>query len=68
MMQIQFDGARKNYADGLSVAQWLEAEDIANPEVALIQVNGRDVRPNERETTVLHDGDKVALLYFLGDS
>ena len=67
-MILEFRGEKKQYPDNLTVEQWLDFAGIPNKEVALVQVNAKDVSPNKRETHPLSDGDCISLLYFLGDS
>ncbi len=67
-MNVTYLGKSKAFPDGLTVSDWLVLENITNTEVALIQVNGVDVVPDERPSVVLKDGDEITLLYFLGDS
>ena len=68
MILIDFAGHKIECPDGTTVAELLEIEEVRNPEVALIQVNFVDVTPDHRDSTVLHSGDQVDVLYFLGDS
>lgn len=67
-MKITVSGEEREYPNGLNITQWLKCAEIPNQEVALIQVNGKDVLPSKRSTTYLKDGDEVQVLYFLGDS
>jgi len=67
-MKLTAFGEVRDYPDRLTVQQWLEMERIENQEVALVQVNGRDVLHGERSAAALRDGDRIQLLYFLGDS
>lgn len=54
--------------DGSSVLDWMNECDLPNREIALIQVNDKEIRREEYEKYILHDGDKIQVLYFLGDS
>ncbi len=67
-MILEFQGEKREYPAGLTVEQWLDAANIPNKEVALVQVNSKDVPPDERAVRLLRDGDRISLLYFLGDS
>lgn len=54
--------------DGSSVLDWMNEYDLPNREIALIQVNDKEVHRDEYEKRILHNGDKIQVLYFLGDS
>lgn len=67
-MKVTVDGAEKCYPQGITVARWMELDQVRNPEVAIIHVNDRCIPRDRLDRTVLQEGDRVQLLYFLGDS
>ncbi len=67
-MEITVDGERKTYPRPLTVQEWMDLEQVRNQEVAIIHVNDRDIPPDRRKSTLLQEGDRLQLLYFLGDS
>ena len=67
-MEITGDGERKTYPRPLTVQEWMDLEQVRNQEVAIIHVNDRDIPPDRRKSTLLQEGDRLQLLYFLGDS
>lgn len=67
-MKLTAFGETRDWPEGLTLQQWMEAAEVPNQEVALVQLNGRDIPPGERAATRLRDGDRLGLLYFLGDS
>lgn len=67
-MKLNVAGETKEYPDGLTVQEWMDYTDVPNQEVALIQLNGRDIEAEKRSLIHLKDGDALQLLYFLGDS
>ena len=67
-MKLNVAGETKEYPDGLTVQEWMDYTDVPNQEVALIQLNGRDIEAEKRSVIYLKDGDALQLLYFLGDS
>ena len=68
MMKVWINGEERSLPEGTSVQKWMELDQVRSPEVAIIHVNDRDVPPERRETTLLRTGDRIQLLYFLGDS
>ena len=67
-MEITVDGERKTYPRPLTVQEWMDLEQVRNQEVAIIHVNDRDIPPDRRKSTLLQEGDRLQLLYFLGAS
>ncbi len=65
-MIITVAGNKKEYAEGLTVKQLIEAEDVENPLYVTVTLNDEFVQPAELETTVIKDGDEIEFLYFMG--
>ncbi|MGN0641287.1 MAG: sulfur carrier protein ThiS, partial [Oscillospiraceae bacterium] len=65
-MTISVAGVKKEYADGLTVAQLVEAENVETPQYVTVSVNDEFVKSGTFEETVLKDGDEVEFLYFMG--
>lgn len=65
-MIINVAGTKKEYAEGLTVAQLIEAENVETPQYVTVSVNDEFVQSGTFDTTVLKDGDEVEFLYFMG--
>lgn len=65
-MTITVAGKKKEYNDGLTVKQLIEAEDVESPLYVTVTVNDEFVKSENVDTTVLKDGDEVEFLYFMG--
>lgn len=65
-MIITVAGNKKEYQDGLTVAQLIEAEKVDNPLYVTVSLNDEFVKSGTFEETVLKDGDNVEFLYFMG--
>lgn len=65
-MKITVAGVKKEYADGLTVAQLVEVENVETPQYVTVSVNDEFVQSGTFEQTVLKDGDEVEFLYFMG--
>lgn len=65
-MTISVAGVKKEYVDGLTVAQLVEAENVETPQYETVSVNDEFVKNGTFEETVLKDGDEVEFLYFMG--
>lgn len=65
-MIITVAGKKKEYAEGLTVKQLIEAEDVENPLYVTVTINDDFVKSDELETKVINDGDEIEFLYFMG--
>ena len=65
-MKITVAGVTKEVADGLTVAQLSEQEEVETPQYVTVTINDDFVESGTFETTVLKDGDNVEFLYFMG--
>ena len=65
-MKITVGGESKEYADGTTVAQLVEAEQVENPDYVTVAVNDAFVDHGDFAGHVLADGDTVEFLYFMG--
>ena len=59
-MKITVAGNKKEYEDGITVAELIVKENVENPEYVTVTVN------DDFETTKLNEGDAVEFLYFMG--
>jgi sulfur carrier protein len=65
-MTITVAGKKKEYKEGLTVKELIEAEDVENPLYVTVTINDDFVKSNELETKVINDGDEIEFLYFMG--
>ncbi len=65
-MVIKVAGNQKEVAEGLTVAQLIVDENVETPQYVTVTVNDDFVEQGQFEGTVLHEGDTVEFLYFMG--
>lgn len=65
-MTITVAGKKKDYPEGLTVQQLIEAEQVENPLYVTVTVNDDFIQSDVLESTVLQDGDEIEFLYFMG--
>ena len=65
-MKITVAGNKKEYEDGITVAELIVKENVENPEYVTVTVNDDFVERDDFETTKLNEGDAVEFLYFMG--
>ena len=65
-MFITVAGNKKEYKDGLTVAELIEQEKVETPQYVTVSVNDEFVENGNFATTALKDGDNVEFLYFMG--
>ena len=65
-MKITVAGNKKEYEDGITVAELIVKENVENPAYVTVTVNDDFVERDDFETTKLNEGDAVEFLYFMG--
>lgn len=65
-MIITVAGEKKEYKDGLTLPELIEIEDVETPQYVTVSINDEFVPTEEKESTILKEGDSVEFLYFMG--
>jgi len=66
-MKLVINGDIKNFdLPNLTITDLLKIENVKNPDVVSIQVNGKFLPKENYNSTKLNDGDEVEFLYFIG--
>ena len=65
-MTITVAGEKKEYKEGLTLPELIEAENVETPEYVTVSLNDEFVANEDKATTVLKEGDTVEFLYFMG--
>ena len=65
-MTITVAGNKKEYPEGLTVGQLIQAENVETPLYVTVSLNDEFLDSAARDETVLKDGDEVEFLYFMG--
>ncbi len=65
-MFITVAGNKKEFKDGITVAELIEAEKVENPLYVTVSLNEEFLASGTFDKTVLKDGDNVEFLYFMG--
>jgi len=50
----------------ISIAELIKLNNVAQPSMVSIQLNGQFVNRDDFETTTVSDGDELDFLYFMG--
>ncbi|MDR0873978.1 MAG: sulfur carrier protein ThiS [Prevotellaceae bacterium] len=66
MATITINGETKELAKSLTVAELLVKNDVSQPDMVSVQLNGEFVYKENYKTTEVKDGDEVDFLYFMG--
>jgi sulfur carrier protein len=64
-MLLQINGAEKQFADGLSLAELVVELGMKGDRVA-VELNREIVARAQWDQTTLHDGDKLEIVHFVG--
>ena len=65
-MTITVAGNKKEYPEGLTVGQLIQAEKVETPLYVTVSLNDEFLDSAVRDETVLKEGDEVEFLYFMG--
>ncbi len=65
-MTITVAGEKKEYKDGLTLPELIEAENVETPEYVTVSINDEFILTENKASTVLKEGDSVEFLYFMG--
>lgn len=65
-MIITVAGEKKEFEEGLLLSKLIEVENVDMPEYVTVSINDEFVASQDKDTTVLKEGDNVEFLYFMG--
>lgn len=65
-MTISVGGTKKEVKDGLTLNELIAQENVETPEYVTVSINEDFIVAENRDSTVLKDGDSVEFLYFMG--
>ncbi|RPI20607.1 MAG: sulfur carrier protein ThiS [Acidobacteria bacterium] len=65
-MTIRVNGETQEVETGTTVRQLLVVNDVAQPDMVSVQLNGEFVDRNRFPDTLLKEGDEIDFLYFMG--
>jgi len=66
MAKIQVNGNEQEVEVPISLIDLIKKNDVAQPEMVSVQINGEFVDREEYASTLIKDGDEVDFLYFMG--
>ena len=65
-MKITVAGEKKEYKDGLTLPELIELENVETPQYVTVSINDEFIETENKDKTVLKEGDSVEFLYFMG--
>ena len=66
MSKISVNGKAQEVSTPISITDLIKLNDVAQPEMVSIQLNGQFVNRDEFDITQVSDGDELDFLYFMG--
>jgi sulfur carrier protein len=66
MSKISVNGKAQEVEGSISIADLIKLNNVAQPSMVSIQLNGQFVNRDDFETTTVSDGDELDFLYFMG--
>jgi len=65
-MKLTLNGKETDLRDALTVSELLIDQSVKMPDMVSVELNGKIIKRSDFQDTVLADGDKVEVLYFMG--
>ena len=65
-MQIKVNGETQEIESGTNLSQLLASNQVDNPDMVSVQINGEFVAKEDYPNTTLGEGQEVDFLYFMG--
>lgn len=65
-MNLIVSGEKKTFADGITVRELIQIENVETPEYVTVSLNDEFVEKTAFGSTLLKDGDAVEFIYFMG--
>lgn len=67
MSKIQVNGKEQEFdAPSVSIIDLIKKNNVAQPEMVSVQLNGEFVDREDYGSTLIKDGDEIDFLYFMG--
>jgi len=66
MSKISVNGETQELETPISIAELIKQNNVAQPEMVSIQLNGQFVNRDDFDGTHISDGDELDFLYFMG--
>lgn len=66
MSSIKVNGKDQDLTEVATLSGLMKLNNVLQPEMVSIQVNGRFVNRDDYDTTPINSGDEVDFLYFMG--
>jgi len=66
MSKIKVNGKEQEIITPLTITELIKLNDIAQPSMVSIQLNGNFVIRDNYDSTSLNEGDELDFLYFMG--
>ncbi|MDR0547489.1 MAG: sulfur carrier protein ThiS [Dysgonamonadaceae bacterium] len=66
MAKITVNGKAQELEKAVSLLELLALNNVAQPDMVSIQLNGAFVLKDDYETIAINDGDEIDFLYFMG--
>jgi sulfur carrier protein len=64
-MQVLISGETEEISPGITVGDYLKSQDI-NPRSVAVEINLAIIPRDSYDTTVIHEGDKIEVVMFMG--
>lgn len=66
MSKISVNGKTQELETSISITELIKLNNVAQPSMVSIQLNGQFVNQDDFDSTQVSDGDELDFLYFMG--
>lgn len=66
MSKITLNGVTQEIESEVSISELIKLNNVAQPDMVSIQLNGVFVNRNDFDSTTVKEGDEIDFLYFMG--
>ncbi len=65
-MKVKINDKEKEILKSMSVSELLKTEDVKMPDMVSVELNGKILKRDEFEKTIVKENDELNFLYFMG--
>ncbi len=65
-MKITINGEEKEISGTMNVVELLKSQDVEQPEMVSVELNGTILRRENFEATLVNENDTLEFIYFMG--
>ena len=65
-MKVKINGKEKEIQDNIPVLELLKLEEVKMPDMVSVELNGKILKRDKFDNTMVKENDEINFLYFMG--